>query len=115
MLKSHKIEVAAVAGEAENVIAEKGVTDVLVPMAIEEKVLVQIQETEVSEDVQTALQNQDDPAVQMLNHQLLDLTGQDAQDANIQTSLFMSKRFVNFKTKILHWHKTWYFVYYFYA
>lgn len=110
MLKSHKIEVVA----AVNEVANEVVTDVPVQEGTDE-VLVLILETEVNEDVLTALQNQDVQAVQMPNHLLLVLTDQDAQDANIQTSLLLSKRFVNFKTKILHRHKTWYFVYYFYA
>ena len=90
------------------------VTDVPAQEVIDE-VLDQIQGTEVKEGARIATQNQDAQVIQIQSQQELALTDQDVQDANIQTSLLLSKRFVNFKTKILHRHKTWYFVYYFYA
>ena len=76
MLKSHKTEGVEEVNEAEN----EEVKDVLAQEVIDE---VQVLETEVKEDVWTALQNQDVLAVQTPNHLLLVLIDQDAQDANI--------------------------------
>ena len=58
-----------------------------------------VQETEAKDDVLKANQNPDDLATQNLRH--LVLTDQDDLDVNQQTSLLISKRFVNFKTKII--------------